>query len=252
VPSHALPPVGNLFRAALLALLVFTSTADAVDGTRLRVAVIGSSPPMSYVDGDGRLVGFNVEFAQALCEVMKVTCELLQVPMDRVVDAVADGRIDFAAVSLLATPERKQQVLFTKPYYRSVSVMLARSLPDADPATQRIALVRGSEQARYAGEKGWQQVPVATHRELAGVLAAGDADAAFVPMLTAVGLMQDERLRPLALFTRVLNDLAVDVCLAVNPRQPALRERIDAAIDRVKADGRFDRINTRYLPFRLQ
>lgn len=250
--NRALPQAGNLFRGVVLALCVVAPGASAVGETRLRVAIIGSSPPMSYIDGDGRLAGFNVEFAQALCEAMKARCELLQVPMDRVVDKVAGGDIDFAAVSLLATPERRQRVLFTKPYYRSVSVILARASPDADPAVQRIVLVRGSEQARYALEKGWRLVPVATHRELAGVLAAGEADAAFVPMLTAVGLMQDERLHALALSPRVVNDLAVDVALAVDPRQPALRERIDAAIDRVKADGRFDRINTRYLPFRLQ
>ena len=42
---------------------------------------------------------------------------------------------------------------------------------------------------------------------------------------------------------------ALGVCTLVNAY---LQPRLDAAIDRIKRDGRFDRINTKYLPFRLQ
>jgi ABC-type amino acid transport substrate-binding protein len=42
------------------------------------------------------------------------------------------------------------------------------------------------------------------------------------------------------------------VCLSVNPRSPELLAQLNEAIDRVKRDGRFDRINSRFIPFRLQ
>ena len=46
--------------------------------------------------------------------------------------------------------------------------------------------------------------------------------------------------------------LSGDVAFSISPQRPDLQARIDAAIDAVKSDGRFDRINTKYLPFRLQ
>lgn len=95
---------------------------------------------------------------------------------------------------------------------------------------------------------------MATHQDLLQALANGDAGAAFVPMLTAVTLTSDKRIQALGLQSTFLSDPMVsgDVRLSINPRHPELRPKIDAAIDQVKNDGRFDRINTRYLPFRLQ
>ena len=47
-------------------------------------------------------------------------------------------------------------------------------------------------------------------------------------------------------------ELAGDTALGVNPRDRALLEQLNEALDRIKRDGRFDRINTRFIPFRLQ
>ena len=63
----------HLFAAALLAALFAWLPADSdADERPLRVAVIGNSPPMSYEDERGRLVGFNIEMAEALCQTMRV------------------------------------------------------------------------------------------------------------------------------------------------------------------------------------
>ena len=47
-------------------------------------------------------------------------------------------------------------------------------------------------------------------------------------------------------------ELAGDAALGVNPRDRALLDKLNDAIDEIKRDGRFDRINTRFIPFRLQ
>jgi polar amino acid transport system substrate-binding protein len=85
-------------------------------------------------------------------------------------------------------------------------------------------------------------------------LAQGKVEAALLPMSTAVALQQDVRIHHLGLATTLLRDpqLAGDVCLSVNPRSPELLALLNDAIDRVKRDGRFDRINSRFIPFRLQ
>lgn len=248
--AHRERPLAKLALAALLFACAGAWAADAA----YRVAIIGNSPPMSYVDEQGRLTGFNVAVAHALCETMGTPCELRPVPLDRVVDTVAAGDADFAVVSLLATPERRAKVLFSKPYYRSLSVWLGRPAATPGKAGNRVAVVRGSAQARHAEAQGWSLRPVASHAELPPLLVAGGADAALVPMPTAVRLMAEPSLQALELRPTIVADaaLAGDVCISIDPGQPQLKARIDAAIDAIKRDGRFDRINTQFLPFRLQ
>lgn len=243
----------RLARYFLLTVLLAGSALAYAERT-FRVGVIGSSPPMSYLDENGQLTGFNIEMGRALCEVMRAHCDFQLVPLERVVDAVASGEMDFAVVSLLATPERRKKVLFSKPYYRSLSVWLSKpELPPGNPKAVAAA-VKGSAQARYLETVGWKMHPVVSHKEIPAALSSGKANAAVVPMLTALPLLHDASIKPLRLESTILSDpmLTGDVCISVTPKRPDLVERINGAIDQIKRDGRFDHINTRFLPFRLQ
>jgi ABC-type amino acid transport substrate-binding protein len=46
-------------------------------------------------------------------------------------------------------------------------------------------------------------------------------------------------------------ELAGDLAFGISPRRPELKEEIDAALDRIKRNGTYDRINSRFLPFRV-
>lgn len=209
---------------------------------------------MSYLDANGKLTGFNIAFAQALCDTLKTPCELVPMPLNQVIDNVASGEVDMAVVSLLVTPERQQKVLFTKPYYRSLTIWLGKpgSQP-TDPQTTT-AVVAGSAQARYALARGWKVFQVNSHTELTPTISMERANALLVPMLSAIPLMQDKLIVRLGFQSTVLHDptLTGDVAVSVNPRQPELRDKLDAAIDLIKRDGRFDRMSSDHLPLKLQ
>lgn len=44
-------------------------------------------------------------------------------------------------------------------------------------------------------------------------------------------------------------ELGGDASFGITSRRPALKEQIDAALDRIKRNGTYDRINSRFLPF---
>jgi len=115
-------------------------------------------------------------------------------------------------------------------------------------------VVHGSVQASFAQKHGWKLLPVASHTELPEVLRKGSAQAALVPMLSALPLHQSTSVQNLGLTTTVMTDPALtgDVCISIDPRQPELRDRINSGIEQIKRDGRFDRLNSQYLPFKLQ
>ena len=242
------------FITAVALALGFCGPALATEGKALRVGVIGNSPPMSYVDERGRLTGLNIDLAVALCETINARCELVQVPLHGVIELLADNELDFAAVSLLVTPERSKKVLFTKPYYRSLTFWLGKpgSLPESHG--QVVGVVSGSAQARHAAAQGWKTFQVTTHLELAEAVSSGRATGLLVPMLTAVPLMENKTIERLGLVSATISapGLTGNVGISVNPRLPALRDKLDAALDQLKRDGRFDRINSSYLPFKLQ
>ena len=63
--------LASLFAATCLAVAMAGHAAAAP----LRVAVLENSPPMAFRDAAGRLTGFSVEVARAVCAEMKVQCE---------------------------------------------------------------------------------------------------------------------------------------------------------------------------------
>ncbi|HJV92027.1 MAG TPA: transporter substrate-binding domain-containing protein, partial [Azonexus sp.] len=219
----------------------------------LRVAVLDNAPPMAYRDANGKLTGFSVEIMRALCDEMRVTCAFQTTTLGNLVDELAAGDIDIAAVSLLDTPERRARILFAKPYFRSLSLWFAR--PDIVPGQTgvRIAVLRGSAQERFVRKWGWEHVGVRTNGELIEPLKAGLAQAAIIPMSTGLGLMQRPDFRELGLVSTVMNEpeLGGDAAFGISPRRPELKAQIDAALDRIKRNGTYDHVNSKFLPFRV-
>lgn len=242
-----------MFLRMLGLLCVLCSAAASASAVELRVAVLENAPPMAYRAADGRLTGFTIEIARALCAEMRAQCLFQPRTLQRALDELAGGQFDVAAISLLETPERRAQFIFTKPYFRSLTLWFA--LADVQPGQPgtRVAVLGGSAQERFALMRNWPIVPVRTNSDLIEPLRAGIAQAALVPMGTGIGLMQNEQFRALGLQRRVMHEEALsgDVAFAISQRRPELKEPLDAALDRIKRNGLYDRINSQFLPLRV-
>lgn len=234
---------------ALFGLLAWT-TSMAAD---LRIAVLENAPPMAFRGADGQLTGFTIEIARALCVEMKTECSFHPRTLNVALDELVAGEIDVAAISLLETPERRARFLFAKPYFRSVTLWFARQGVVPGQRGVRVAVLSGSAQERFARARSWDTVAVRTNGELVEPLRAGIAQAALIPMGTGVGLMQNEQFRALGLVKMVMKDeeLGGDVAFGIAPRRPELKAPLDGALDRIKRNGTYDRINSQFLPLRV-
>lgn len=248
-----MPPRLRLAVACLAAILCLAGGATHAAPTVLKVAILENSPPMAYRDADGRLTGFSVEIARALCQEMQAHCEFQVIFLERVIDALVGGEVDIAAVSLLDTPERRARIIFAKPYFRSISLWFAR--PGVMPGDQgvRVATVKGSAQERYVRQQGWDTVAVATNGDLGKPLVAGVAQAAIVPMNTALNLVKDPEFRRLGFDSTVMKvpELVGNASFGISPHRPELKESVDSALERIQRNGVYERINTQFLPFRV-
>jgi ABC-type amino acid transport substrate-binding protein len=244
----------TLLQWLFLGILLCSANIGVAQEKTYRVALISNSPPLSYTDAAGKFTGFNVEMAHELCATMKIRCSQVPMPIDQIIEAAATDQVDFAVVGFLPNAERRMRVLFSKEYFRSFSVWLARPSVAMGDSRNTVAVIRGSAQAAYVQSKGWKHVPVSNQMEMTSLLAALGADAAVLPMLSGLSMIQEKSLRSLKLQSTVISDPPMNGTLhmVVNPKQPELAERVNAAIDQVKRDGRFNRINLQFVPFSLQ
>ena len=62
--------------ACLAALLMAGGPGAAQAAEHLRIATEGAYPPFNSIAADGRLVGFDIDMANALCRRMKAGCAI--------------------------------------------------------------------------------------------------------------------------------------------------------------------------------
>ncbi len=91
----------------------------------------GHEPALQRHDAKGELEGFDIDIARALCAKMAADCEIVAQDLDGIIPALLAKKYDAVVASLNVTEDRQKVVAFTKPYYRSPSVFVARKGTDS-------------------------------------------------------------------------------------------------------------------------
>ncbi len=120
-----------------LALCVAVSPAFAKDWKTVRIGMDATYPPFESVNPKGEIVGFEVDYARALCAQMKVTCTFQNQDWDGIIPALLSGKFDVILSSMNETPARKQKVMFSDVYYATPPVFatsMSNKSNDISPA----------------------------------------------------------------------------------------------------------------------
>lgn len=83
--------------------------------------------PMNYLDESGNFVGFETEFAAAVCEKLGLTPEFVEINWDSKTMELASGNIDCIWNGMTITPELEAALSISDPYIKNYQVVVIRS-----------------------------------------------------------------------------------------------------------------------------
>ena len=103
-------------KTLVLALAAGFAAQTFAAGDVLILAAEGTYPPFSEIK-DGKMTGFDIDIGLALCAEMKRECRFEQIDWEGLIPALKTNKIDAIVASMNDTPERRESVAFTDPYY---------------------------------------------------------------------------------------------------------------------------------------
>ncbi len=117
--------------ALLLLVSAGSASAGALDQVKARGELlwggdIQGGEPYAYEDANGKLVGFEVDIADALARRLGVRARFVQVAWSSLVPALERGDYDIAMNGLELTPDRHERLLLTRPYYLYAETLAVR------------------------------------------------------------------------------------------------------------------------------
>lgn len=224
----------------------------------LRVGSEGDYPPFSQKNPDGTLSGFDIDIANALCAKMEMQCEFVVNEWATIIPSLNAGKYDVIISSMSINDERKQQVLFTQPYYKSGYAFIAPQditfeLTEAGLSDKTICVFKNS----VGNDWIEQTAPQATLSQydntqtLKTDLFAGRCDAAFDSKLAMQEILDSSGGEDFHFVGEELTDpvFGEGFGIAVPQKEQELANRLDQALDEIYADGTFDTINNKYFSF---
>jgi polar amino acid transport system substrate-binding protein len=245
---------------AASAALLTLGVAQAQEKT-LKIGTEGAYPPFNNLTADGKLVGFDIDIAQALCDEMKVKCEFIAQDWDGIIPALQAGKFDAIVASMSITPERKEKVDFTHKYYNTPSALAApkdttlKGVTKADLAGKSIGVATTTTHFNYAAKtytdstvKGYPSSPEEQLDLANGRLDAIEDDIVVLsqwldsPDGACCKILGTPSPQPVEIFGEGAG-------IAVRKGETDLVNKFNAAIDSIRASGKYKEINDKYFKF---
>ncbi len=202
-------------------------------------------PPFAMrEDGDeGRIVGFDVDLAQAIADKAGRPLQIVDLPFDELIPALETGRVHMVLAAMTITAERAERVDFSDPYYKATPVVMIRAGEPEPPQAEDMAGQKIGAQAGTTNERLAQEITGKNN-----VRAKPSAKAAIADLLNSQVnyVLVDEQ--PATAFQRIFPEARIVRLpfpdefygVAVRKGDADLLKRINQTLKDVAADRRYD------------
>jgi polar amino acid transport system substrate-binding protein len=229
---------------------------------RLRFLTTTDFAPFNFLDGSGRLSGFHVDLARAVCAELDIAdkCQIEALPWAELEGALDKGEGEAIMAGLAATPQTRAKYVFSRPYLQfPARFVVTKAKPLTEPVYDKVqdkpvGVLAGSAHERmlhdYFGAV--KVVPFEKPADLYAALKAGKVDAAFGDGMQLSFWLAGEDAANCCRFAGgpylAPEYLGTGLAIAAAADKPELAAAFDYALQRISADGTFAELYLRYFP----
>ncbi|MDJ0722871.1 MAG: ABC transporter substrate-binding protein [Desulfobacterales bacterium] len=248
---------------AVLALVLAAGSVQAKDWKKIRVGVEGAYPPFSYVTPEGELAGFDIDIAKALVAAMGKEIELVPQDWDGIIPALLARKYDAIIASMSITEERKKKVAFSNKYYNTPAKFVAAKGAMSEFSHdaikgKKIGVQRATIHDRYLTDNYGKDVEIkryATQDEAYLDLVAGRVDMLLADSVAiSDGFLKKPEGQDYQFIGPDLNDprwFGEGTGIAIRKQDKDLVEMFNKAIEQIRADGTYKKIQDKYFDFNV-
>lgn len=229
---------------------------------RLRFLTTTDFPPFNFLDGAGRLSGFHVDLARAICSELGIAdkCQIQALPWAELEGALKKGEGEAIIAGIAATPQSRSKYAFSRSYLQfPARFIMPKTKALMEPIFdrlrgKRVGVLAGSGHERmlrdYFGAV--QVVPFERPEDLYADLKAGKIDAAFGDGMRFSFWLGGPNAAGCCRFAGgpylAPEYLGSGMAIATRADDPALAAAFDYALQEISVKGTFTEFYLRYFP----
>jgi polar amino acid transport system substrate-binding protein len=233
-----------LLGTAALAMTASFAMADVV-----RMGTEGAYPPYNFLNDAGEVDGFERELGDELCKRAELTCEWVTNEWDSIIPNLVSGNYDTIIAGMSITAQRDEVIDFTQNYVRADPSSFVGLSEGMDLSGAVIAAQASTIQAAHIATMDATLVEFATPEETMAAVRNGEADAVLADKAYLEPFVSEDADLYWAAEDIVLGE---GIGLGLRESDTELKEKFNAAIDSMKADGSLNELIAKWLPGSLQ
>ncbi|MDG4854007.1 amino acid ABC transporter [Mesorhizobium sp. WSM3866] len=229
---------------------------------RLRFLTTTDFPPFNFLDGSGRLSGFHIDLARAICAELGIVekCQIQALPWNDLDDALRKGEGEAIIAGIAATPESREKYAFSRSYLQfPARFIMPKAKAFTEPIldklrSKRVGVIAGSAHEKMLRDyfSTVQVVPFDKPEDLYADLKAGRIDAAFGDGMRFAFWLGGSEAAGCCRFAGgpylAPEYLGSGMAIATRAGDPALAAAFDYALQEISIKGTFAEFYLRYFP----
>jgi polar amino acid transport system substrate-binding protein len=230
----------------------------AVDA--IRFVTTDDFPPFNFLDSNGRLTGFNLDLARAVCAELSLPCTVQARPWDDLAASVIEGRADAAIAGVAINDETRKTLGFTDIYLRVPGRFVAKrdgaelQVTAGGLRRHSVGVVAGTAHEAYLKEffPDAKTTTFESPEKALAALKAGDIELFFGDGIQLSFWLQGEAAADCCVFAGgpylESRYFGLGFAIAVAPQAKDLRSALNTALETVYSNGTYAELYLRYFP----
>lgn len=218
---------------------------------KITVGLEGDWQPFSFHDADDNLVGFDVEVAQNIAQIIGVEAEIIEAPWDGLFAGETAGTYDIVVNGVDVTSEREKTYDFTEPYAYDHTVLVVaadnteiKSFDDLKGKTTANSI--GSTYMEIGEVYGADVKGVDTLAETMHMVINGQVDATINASTSVQDYLNTTGEKGVVVAAQMEEATSYAIPLVKGSDNDSLRKAINDALKQMRENGRLTELSVKY------